>query len=261
MTTIDKVELERLTSCKNLDIKISQLVKSIQTGQESLHKTVLLPAALHAFKFRDPAPLRNLLNALLKVKGSVRVESIAYWVSHVAGIRATYDEKANQFNLKFAVKKGAEPLYQSDLGIEFTYDKDHAESLRNKTFRYWSIAPVKIQVLKLPEIDKATLSSEKALARALLAGAIDEEQLIAHIAGMVERVKKLSIDSKTKEWVSEYIAQQSPQAPTVTEVTELEAPQAPTVTEVTELEAPQAPTVTEVTDTTEVTEVAELEAA
>lgn len=188
-------------------------VKQYATLQEAMHQNVLVPIALYTFKYKSCHLVDELLNGLLTVKGGVRVEAVAYWFQHVAGIYPEYSKKLQGYTSILAHKNKQQPLYQSEVlnngsPIKFTYDVEHLNICKKPKFRFWAIAPVEVKELKVrTELDKITKGVEVEMARALATSGISQDALKAHIDAMFNRVNNLAGSSKIKLWVAEFAAQ------------------------------------------------------
>jgi hypothetical protein len=204
---------------------LNEALGIIGTVQGSVHKVVVL-TSIYAFKHNDASIVNKVLGSLTNVRGSFRVESVAYWFKHVAGLNATFSEKKNEWTCKFN-KSGD---YESEQGIKFTYDKVHVATLKEEKYKFWVIAPKQNMNLKLnTELDKITGSAEVMLARAVAAGKLSDAEISLHLANMLSRVKTLANSGKTKEWLDSFYLQHPDQKPAVElseadkELAELEA--------------------------------------
>jgi hypothetical protein len=179
------------------------ICKKIGTIQDGVHE-LLIKSTLYTFKYRGEVDvIAKILNSLSGVRGSFRVESVAYWYSQVAGIESTYNKSKDKYECSLVKDKRL-----SDLGIPFTYDAPHLALCKLDANRFWKVAPVILKDLKLPgDVEKATQSAEIMLARALAGNSITEEEIKAHLANMFDRVRQLSTNGKTKEWLNSYYLQ------------------------------------------------------
>ena len=189
---------------------LAALLKSIDkydrlfgTMQEKLHKNVLLEVTRYVFIYKDTSPVQKLFDTFEKHKG-VRIESIAYWFQHVAGIAFEHNEKKGFHGFHLAKDE-----YQSDLKIAFSYDKIHLDECRKIENRYWKVAPVLVKPLKAPELDKATASAETQLARGLAIGVLTQEEVETHILEMLDRVRDAVNSKAVKKWTADYFLQNS----------------------------------------------------
>ncbi len=190
---------ERDDSRKSILAGADRAVKVIGTMQENLHKSVLLPAVLHAWKWKEADFIGTVLNSLNRQQKSLRVESIAYWFQEYAGFKIEYKAKENTFHSQANFQGKS----KADLKHVFSYDKDHAEILRDPRNRYWKVAPVEIKLLNAPEVAKATESYEKSLAKAILLGA-DMEQIELEVQSIIANAMKFTKDKAVREWVDNY---------------------------------------------------------
>jgi hypothetical protein len=199
VTETIKVHEERKISREHILSSAARACKVIGTMQENLHSTVLLPAVLHAWKWKEADLIGHVLNSLNTQNKSLRIESIAYWFQEWAGFKVTYKQSENVFSTSsnFAGKSKAE-LHHS-----FSYDKEHAAVLRDTKNRYWKVAPVEIKLLKAPEIAKATESYEKSLAKAILLGA-DMETVNLEVQAIIANALKYTKDKTIIKWFEEY---------------------------------------------------------
>jgi hypothetical protein len=197
---------------------LNDAVKTIGTVQDSVHKLVVM-GSIYSFKYNDADIVSTILNNLTGVRGSFRVESVAYWFKHIAGLNPTFNTKLDKYTTRFNKDGG----YASNHGVAFTFDKAHVATLKLDKFRFWVIAPVAIKELKLQDdLEKATASAEIQIARAYAAGHINESELILHISKMTQRIKSLAESGKTKEWLDEFYTQHPSEKPVV-EVDAIEA--------------------------------------
>jgi hypothetical protein len=201
-----------------ITLQLNEIVKSIGTIQGQVHQVVVM-GSIYAYKYNDADIISTILNNLSSVRGSFRVESVAYWFKHIAGLNPTFNEKLDKYTTKFC--KAAE--YASAHGVTFTFDKVHVAILKDEKYRFWKIAPVTIKELKLQDdIEKATASAEIQLARSYAAGHINQAALILHISKMTQRIISLAETGKTKEWLEEFYTQHPSEKPVV-EVDAIEA--------------------------------------
>ena len=201
-------DLDRTAITKELE----SVIKSVNTIQGSVHKVILM-TSIYAYKYNDANIVNTILNSLTGVKGSFRVESVAYWFKHIAGLNASFDKKLDKWTCKFC-KNGE---YKSEWNVPFTFDKNHVAQLKLDNLRFWKVAPVAIKELKLQDdIEKVTASAEIQLARSFAAGHITQEALALHLQGMIARVVNLSNNGKTKDWLEEFYTQHPDQRPVLT---------------------------------------------
>jgi len=219
MSTQQDKDLQAIT------LKLKEAVNAVQTIQASVHQ-VLVMGSIYAYKYNNADVIPLILNNLTGVRGSFRVESVAYWFKHIAGINPTFNEKLDKYTAKFT--KAGE--YTSNHDVPFTFDKHHVALLKVEANRFWKIAPVTIKELKLQDdIEKATASAEIQLARSYAAGHINQAALMLHISKMTQRIITLAETGKTKEWLEEFYTQHPDQRPVLEvdpiekELAELEA--------------------------------------
>lgn len=205
--------------------KLKEIVNSIQTVQGLVHQVAVM-ASIYAYKYNDADAISTVLNNLTGVRGSFRVESVAYWFKHIAGLNPTFTEKTDRWATKFN-KNGD---YISDQGVTFTFDKVHVAVLKQDKYKFWVIAPKQNMNLKLPtDLEIVTKSAEIQLARAIAAGSITDAAIKLHIAKMFDRIQALAETGKTKEWLEEFYLQHPDQKPVAemdafeTELAELES--------------------------------------
>jgi hypothetical protein len=188
---------------------LKKVIKQVNTIQGNVHN-VLLESCLYAYKYKDATIVEKIMSNLHSVRGSFRIESVAYWYKQIAGLNVSFKEKTNTWACKFAKKDD----YLSEQGISFTFDKAHFNLLKEDKYRFWKIAPVAIKELKIAtDLEKITSSAEIQLARSFAAGLIDEAAIEAHVTEMLKRVKSLSGSKKTKEWLEEFYTQHPDQKP------------------------------------------------
>ena len=197
------------------------ILGQIDTIQGAVHN-ILVRTALFAFKNKGAGAdlVAKVLNNTVSRKGSFRVESVAYWFTEVAGIKAAV--KGDVYLCSYNKDK-------SVLGIPFTYDVKHLEQVKLVSNRFWTIAPVVLKTLKLPgDVEKCTSSAEIMLARGLAGGTLSKEDIQAHLANMLSRVSALAEGSKTKEWLEEFHMQNPKEvsSPSIEELLEAEFNQA-----------------------------------
>lgn len=210
MTTVIVIPKTKEQELKAIQQATLNIVKKIGTIQDSVHE-LLVHSTLYAFKYKGEGAdvIAKILNSLTSVRGSFRVESVAYWYKHVAGIDCLYNKSKDRFECSYA-----KDTYVSDLGVSFTYDKEHLALCKLDANRFWKVAPVVIKELKMPgDVEKATQSAEIMLARALAGGSLSEEEIKAHLINMMDRVKQLSTNGKTKEWLDSYYLQNPSEKP------------------------------------------------
>jgi hypothetical protein len=208
-----------------ISLKLKEVVAQIGTIQSNVH-SVLVMGSIYAYKNNDADVASLILKNLTGVRGSFRVESVAYWFKHVAGLNCTYNEKKEVWTSKF--NKSGE--YMSDQGVQFTYDKAHVATLKQDKLRFWVIAPKQNMNLKLPtDLEMVTKSAEIQLARGIAGGSLTPESIKVHLDTMMNRIRALADTGKTKEWLEEFYTQHPDQKPVVEidpvekELAELEA--------------------------------------
>lgn len=190
--------------------KLKTAIDQIGTIQGNLH-TVLIESTLFAFKYKaDGAQLiARVLNNLTGVRGSFRVESIAYWYQQVAGIDSKFNSKTDKYECSYAKDK-----YKSVLGVKFSYDVTHLNACKLDANRFWKVAPVVIKDLKLPEdVEKCTNSAEIMLARGLAGGSMTKEEIATHLLNMMARIEQIATTGKTAEWLDSYYLQHPEKKP------------------------------------------------
>ena len=190
---------------KEILSELNKFVKVVGSIQETLHQRVLVKTVYYSWKYKSFGLAEKVLNTLVGVKGSYRVESVAYWFEHVAGIAFDYSDNKGFHRLRFA-----RDAYKSSQNIEFTYDAAHMTFVKSESLRFWKIAPVVIKPLKAPELEKVTTSAEIQLARGLAIGLLTENEIEEHILGMMERVKEALNSKSVKKWTGDYLAQLNP---------------------------------------------------
>jgi hypothetical protein len=212
-------------SSKAIALKLKEVVTQIGTIQGNVHQ-ILVMASIHAYKSESADIAGLVLKNLTGVRGSFRVESVAYWFKHVAGLNCTYNEKKEVWTSKF--NKSGE--YMSDQGVQFTYDKAHVATLKQDKLRFWVIAPKQNMNLKLPtDLEMVTKSAEIQLARGIAGGSLTPESIKVHLDTKMNRIRALADTGKTKEWLEEFYTQHPDQKPVVEidpvekELAELEA--------------------------------------
>lgn len=207
MTEIVKTKEQELQAITK---KLASVVKSVLTIQGSVHE-LLIDTTLYTFKYKGEGVdlVAKVLNGLTGVRGSFRVESVAYWYKHIAGVDCVYNKAKDRFECSLA-----KDTYISDLGVAFTYDRIHLALCKLEANHFWKVAPVVIKELKMPgDVEKATQSAEIMLARALAGGSLSEEEIKAHLVNMMDRVKQISSNGKTKEWLEAYYLQNPSEKP------------------------------------------------
>jgi hypothetical protein len=195
---------------------VNELIGQMVTIQDFTHKKVMLEAARYVFIYKDATIVEKVLNNITGVKGSFRVESLAYWFQHIAGISVEYNEKKGWHSAHLAKDE-----YPSNHGIPFTYDKDHLDHCRNPKNRFWEIAPIQIKELKAPDLEKVTTSAEIQLARGLAIGVLSEQEVLEHLEGMLKRVKDAVNSKAVKKWTGEYFSQHGSTDSVESEIAEL----------------------------------------
>lgn len=200
---------------------VNEVVGQMVTIQDMTHKMVMLEGARYVFIYKDTTIVEKILNNITGVKGSFRVETLAYWFQHIAGVSVEYNEKRGWHSSHLAKDE-----YQSNHSVPFTYDKDHLDHCRNPKNRFWEIAPVQIKELKAPDLEKVTSSAEIQLARGLAIGALSDDEIQAHIDGMMERVKQAINSKSVRKWTGEYFAQNKVEDQVESEIAELLAEEA-----------------------------------
>jgi hypothetical protein len=207
-----QTDKQKAVAMAAIDLKLTELNKAINTIQGNVHD-VMIMTCIYAWQNNDADIVSKVLNNLTGVKGSFRVESVAYWFKQIAGMNCTFNEKLDKYTTKFC--KAGE--YASSHGVIFSFDKAHLAVLKLDKNRFWKIAPITIKELKLQDdIAKVTGNAEIQLARSFAAGHIDQAALSLHIAGMVARITNLANTGKTKEWLEEFYTQHPEQKPAVT---------------------------------------------
>jgi len=197
--------------------KLNEAIKQVTTVQGNVHN-VLIASSIYAYKYNDATIVDKIMSNLHGVRGSFRLESVAYWFKHIAGLNTSFSEKTSTWSTKF----NKQNEYASEQGVVFTYDKVHVAILKEEKFRFWKVAPIQIKELKLAtDLDKVTASAEIQLARSFAAGQIDQASIAAHVASMTARIVQLANSGKTKEWLNEFYTQHPEQKP-VLEMDEIE---------------------------------------
>ena len=192
---------------------------TITTTQQAAAHNVILAASIYAFKHNDCSVIDYVLNSMTSVRGSFRVESVAYWLKHIAGLPSLFSEKTE----KWQTKMNKHGDYASDHGVEFTYDPKHVVTLKLEKFRFWVIAPKQNMNLKLNvELEKITNSAEIMIARAVAAGKLTDVEISLHVANMLKRIKDFAATGKTQEWLDAYYLQHPDQKPTGRNIEEVE---------------------------------------
>lgn len=189
--------------------EVKKAVKIVGTLQERIHNKVLIPAIIHAWRHRDPSVVKQVLNGLLPVKASVRIESMAFWFTDIAGIDVKYEESKGEFVARFVKDKTA---VSKSNGHPYTYNVDHLNVCKQSNLRYWKVAPVKIIIPTLPEsLDAAFDGIEKTLAKSLLVGHFSTEQIQMYIAEkLLRNAINYQADEKIKDWAVDYLDAHAP---------------------------------------------------
>lgn len=207
------IHTEKESIFSNLKLAIDQ----IGTVQSNLHN-VLIESTLFAFKYKGEGAdlIARVLNNLTGVRGSFRVESVAYWYQQVAGIDCKFNAKQDKYACNYA-----KDSYLSALGVAFTYDVTHLNACKLDANRFWKVAPVVIKDLKLPEdVEKCTNSAEIMLARGLAGGSMTKEEIATHLLNMMARIEQIATTGKTAEWLDSYYLQHPEKKPANDSVTE-----------------------------------------
>ena len=179
--------------------------RGVATLQEKLHFDVLVPATLYAWKYKDANLIADVLNGI--AAGSVRtirVESVQFWLSEIAGFSIALDSKSQKYSARGNFQ--GKSTYLKD--HIFNYDKAHADVIRDMKLTYWNIAPVKLSIVKVIEDKDAFFDRiEKQLALAVLAGQFDLEALQVDIGNMLNRVKSDMASDAIKKKAAKYLAE------------------------------------------------------
>lgn len=197
---------------KSILDSVNEMIGKMVTIQDFTHKHIMLETARYVFIYKDCTIVEKVLNNITGVKGSFRVETLAYWFQQVAGVSVEYSEKMGWHKAHLAKEE-----YQSAHGVPFTYDKDHLNYCRSEALRFWKIAPVTIKELKVGELEKMTSSAEIQLARGIAVGVLTEEEVQAYLADMFKRVQDAMNSKSVKKWTGDYFAQQPKQTTEVEE--------------------------------------------
>lgn len=206
-TTVLTQDQER----KNLFAKLDRSRKAVGTVQEGVHD-VLIDTIIFAWKYKGEGcdVVSKVINAYDKDESALRIAGIGYWLNEVAGFAVTFDKS---YKISFAPKG-----IPSSIGIDFTYDAKHLAKCKEEAYRFWRIMPQEAKILKMPgDAEKATQSAEIMLARALAGGALGEAEIQAHLANMLDRVKQIAANGKTKEWLEKYYLQNPSEKPSAVE--------------------------------------------
>lgn len=184
--------------------EVSKTVKLVGTLQERLHNRVIIPAVIHSWKHKDSSVIKLVLNGLLPVKASVRIESMAFWFTDIAGIDVKYEESKGSFIARFIKDKTAKSKTN---GHSYTYDLEHLAICKQENLRYWKVAPVKINIPTLPEsLDAAFDGIEKTLAKAMLVGHFSKDDISAYIANkLLKNATHYQADDKIRDWAVDYM--------------------------------------------------------
>jgi len=183
--------------------EVEKTVKIVGTLQERLHNKVLIPGIIHAWKYKDANLVKQILNGLLPVKASVRVESIGYYFKEVAGFDVKFDEKTSLFTVKFNKdKEYISPVFDD----KFTYDVHHLNLCKDPLYRYWKIAPVKVVMPKLPDsLEKLFDNVEKTIAKALLVNQFEKEAISFYIENvLMKNAIDYTANQKIKDWADNF---------------------------------------------------------
>ena len=198
----------RKQSTESINKQLKLVLKTAGTLQENIHK-LAVSTAIHGYIYSDANIVANVLNALSEVNGSVRVNAISYWFKHVGGFAVNQDGKTGHFAVKLC-----NDTFESEIGIKFTFDKVHVATLKDERYRFWKIAPKDFKELKAVEdVSKITVGVEAQYARGLVLGTISEDDVIAHLEGMMDRIKQAKASKATKEWIAKFQAQHTPAEP------------------------------------------------
>lgn len=192
-------------SLKEIMRNVTKAVEFTGTLQEFVHNKILIPAVIHAWKFKNAKVIKHVLDGLLPAHKTIRVESIAYWLTDYAGFRVEFKEKDSVYHVRMNYM-GTSP---SPLAHRYTYDADHLNNiLKNPVYRYWKVAPVKIQTLRISnDVDKLFDGVEKRLAVAMLAGELDEEAIVARTNKIIDKIKQNMQDQKLIDKAHDYLEQ------------------------------------------------------
>lgn len=203
----------------DLKNSIAELSTSIISIQDKIHKA-LITGILITWVDKNPQGLADLLNSLTKLKGFARVESVAYYLTHVAGLHASFNKDKNLYTIKFCVSDKAKKdnsIIKSDLGVNFTYDKKHLELCKLKTNRFWLIAPVKIVELKVQDdLDLLFKGLINNAAKSIEAGTLSIDDIDKYTKGLIERIKSAQGTKRVKEFVEKFNKQHEENAEIVT---------------------------------------------
>lgn len=231
---LNALALTKEAQIESITIKLNSIVKSIGTVQGNIHE-LLIESTLFTFKYKGEGVdvVSKILNNLTGVRGSFRVESVAYWYRQIAGIDCTFNSKTDRYDCRLANDR-----YLSEQGITFTYDKAHLALCKLDSNRFWKVAPVIIKDLKMPsDVEKTTNSAEIMLARALAGGSLSEVEIQAHLVNMLDRIKLLATGSKTKEWLDTYYLQNPQERPVTIDQSDAEIAELLEEERIAELEA------------------------
>lgn len=203
-----EVKATKETIAAELDLilkEVSKMVKLTESLRERLHSRILIPSLIHAWKYKDSTVISKVLNGLMTVKDSVRVESLAFWYQHVAGMKVDLDGQT--FSCRFPKNKASSEI----TGKPFTFDAEHLSICKDEKYRYWRVAPVAVKLLSIEtNIDKFFDSIEKNTAKALLTGTFTQEQITQYLTDkFMKNAKAYTANEKVKEWVEDYSAQQA----------------------------------------------------
>jgi hypothetical protein len=165
---------------------------------------LLVETFCYAIRWQDTSMLEKLLNTSVNVK-FLKTEGMAYWVKHVGGFTYKFDKDTNMFT-KVAFNHDKD--FTSDLKVVFSFDKFHVAAA--KSHKFYEIAPMEFKELVInTDFDKLFNPLADKLARGLLSEELNHDDVLAELAKMTKRVEEAMQAKKNKEWVADYIKQQS----------------------------------------------------
>lgn len=189
------------TFIKNFDKALDKWYTEGLTQQEATHN-IMIQAISYCFQYsNDTSLIRKVLNKSLEVP-FLRTESLAYWLKHVGGFSFTYDKNAKEYT---PITLNKVKSFKSDLGIVFTFDSKHFDTMKMEKYRFWKIAPVVIKELKLAEtFDDMAQGFINNVSRALLLEATTSEDIEVYVKTLTDKIKQATLAKNNQTWVEKF---------------------------------------------------------
>jgi hypothetical protein len=185
--------VEFINSCKNDGLSL----------QGKFQKALII-STCYAYRWNCTSMVELLLNSSTEVK-FLSTDGLGYWVRQIAGFKYKFDAVTEKFtNVSF----NRDPEFKSEQGVVFTFDKVHVATLKLEKLSFWKIAPhVHKELTLTAELNKLCRPLTDKIARGLLANVFTDDEVVTHLATLIDQIKTAKDDKKNKQWVADFLAQ------------------------------------------------------